>query len=71
MAIIRFRHLEKAGLTYSQHIKAAWGYARRAGAASVTFFVHGLWPDAFQYKGSQIITGLKKDLHAMPAKPKT
>jgi len=40
----------------------AWKFASRSGLASVGFFVHGVFPFAFEHTGSGLVGELHSDI---------
>lgn len=59
---MQFQHLKKAKQNYFEHLGDAWHYSMLSLMASIAFFVHGIYPDAFQFMGSNIIQTLDYDI---------
>ncbi len=57
-----FKHLDFASQTYHQHFKDAMRYSWTSCKCSFYFFVHAIWPDAFQHTGSDIIVELNDEI---------
>ena len=53
-----FSHLTRVKQTYSQHFFDAIFYSFIAFKASAYFFVHAIWPDLFEFDGSNQIANL-------------
>ena len=51
-------HLEEVSMTYIEHMAGAFRYSFLSAKASCIFLLHGLFPDTFQYGGSDIINSL-------------
>lgn len=54
-----FQHLEGKRISYCKHLGYAWYYSFLSFKASITFFIHGLYPDWFQTSGSDTILSLQ------------
>jgi hypothetical protein len=48
-------HLAFAGQTYTQHFKASMKYSWMSLKASLSFFVHAVYPNTLRHTGSDII----------------
>jgi hypothetical protein len=57
----KFNHLEYAGQTYTEHLDDSMKYSWISFKSSFYFFIHGIYPDVFQTKGSNTII----DLHSV------
>lgn len=53
-----FPHLTRVKLTYWEHFFDAISYSFMAFKASFYFFVHAIWPDLFEFDGSNQIANL-------------
>ncbi len=65
-----FQHLEEKRISYCKHLGYAWYYSLLSLKASITFFIHGLYPDWFQTSGSDTVKSLQNTLlsHQQSAK---
>ena len=59
-----FSHLTRVKQTYWQHFFDAISYSFMAFKASVCFFIHAIWPDLFEFDGSNMIANLNAILVA-------
>ena len=55
---MRFTHLTKINQTYLSHFIDAFSYFRKSFKASFYFLAHAIYPDVFEYNGSNEITEL-------------
>lgn len=55
-------HLQLVNQTYCQHFKEAFSYSFLSLQASLYFFIHALYPDICEFKGSTTICNLIKKL---------
>lgn len=58
----KFQHLEENNQNYSNHFKDAIYYSFESFKCSIYFFVHALWPDSLEKKGSSNITKLHEEI---------
>lgn len=59
---MNFEHLDTAQQCYTEHFKDSFSYSWTAFKSSFYFFIHAVWPNAYQYKGSQTIHKLNTKL---------
>jgi hypothetical protein len=59
---MKFKHLEFVKQSYFEHLTDALSYSFASFKASVYFFIHGFWPDLFEFDGSKQIEDLNKIL---------
>lgn len=64
MTLFDFEHLRMAKQTYFAHMRDAWTYGFRALTASLAFFAHGIYPDAFQHTGGNLTRALNYDIQS-------
>ena len=55
-----FTHLKYVKQNYSHHFLDTINYSCMSFKASFYFFVHALWPDAFEFNGSREIEKLNE-----------
>ena len=60
--MIKFHHLDQVNQTYLTHFYDAISYSYISMKASFCFFVHSIYPDLFEYEGSQLIENLNNIL---------
>ena len=60
--MIKFCHLEKVNQNYLTHFNDAIFYSFISMKASFCFFIHSIYPDLFEFDGSQIIENLNNIL---------
>jgi len=53
-----FSHLRLVKQSYFEHFFDAISYSFMAFKASFCFFVHSIWPDLFEFDGSNLIARL-------------
>lgn len=53
-----FRHLQKVKQTYFEHFFDGMYYCGISLKSSFYFFIHSLWPDLFEFDGSNTIKNL-------------
>lgn len=59
--MIKFKHLETTGYTYTQHFKRSLRFSIRLLLLSFCALIHAIWPDVFKATVSQEITNLYKN----------
>jgi hypothetical protein len=64
MPLFSFEHLRIANQTYVAHMLDAWTFGFQAFIASLAFFVHGIYPDAFPHTGGNFIKELNHDIQS-------
>lgn len=52
------QHLRYHNISYYEHMKRAFRFSFLSLTASAGFFLHGIYPDALQYFGSDVISTL-------------
>ena len=57
-----FEHLQKVKQNYFEHFFDGIYYCRISLKASFYFFIHSLWPDLFEFDGSNTIKQLNNIL---------
>ena len=55
-------HLENNNVSYIDHLYNSLFYAKESFLASFYFFIHGFFPDLFEYNGSTIIKKIHTQL---------
>ena len=55
---MQFAHLTKINQTYYNHFIDAFYYFRKSLKASLYFLAHAIYPDVFEYNGSNEVTEL-------------
>lgn len=58
------RHLRENNQGYFEHACDAWGYAGKSALASVSFFIHGIFPFTFEHTGSSHVNNIHQDIKA-------
>lgn len=55
-----FKHLERINKRYVEHFVHAMSYCFISLSASFYFFIHGIYPDVFEFDGSKQIRYLNE-----------
>jgi hypothetical protein len=58
-----FKHLQEVRQGYFEHFLNAMSYCLLSLTASFYFFIHAIWPDAFEFNGSRQILYLSELLN--------
>jgi hypothetical protein len=56
----QFKHLQELNITYTEHFKNSMSYSIQSLKASFYFFIHAIYPDAFEFDGSRQIRYLNE-----------
>jgi len=57
-----FRHLQQVNQSYISHFYDSMNYSFISFRASFYFFIHSLWPDFYEFNGSNAIKELNNIL---------
>ncbi len=57
-----FKHLQNNNISYFYHMKNSLYYSFQSLKAGVIFAVHSIYPDIFQYTGSEVISKLNQQI---------
>ena len=55
-----FKHLEQLNMGYGEHFLHSMSYCFMSLSASFYFFIHAIYPDAFEFDGSRQIRYLNE-----------
>jgi len=52
MNFFKFKHLKEVNMNYTTHFKSCMNYSWKSLQSSYYFFIHGIYPDVYEYNGS-------------------